>query len=164
MATEHAPTHMQSEETVRPSRVGRALVTGVILLATAGAFALARLTFDPSLSVLQRQARAEIRGMEGYFKSFHRITGRFPSQAENFYPLIQVGLLKEIPLDPWGRPYQYRMEGAKGYIISYGEDGLPGGTGEAADIISGGAISSMARAVPQEARKEVPEEAEGGRQ
>ena len=160
MTTEHAPPHMQSEETARPSRVGRALVTGVILVATAGAFGLARLTFDPSLSPLQRQARAEIRGLEGYFKSFHRITGRFPSQAENFYPLIQGGLLKEIPLDPWGRPYQYRMEGAKGYIVSYGEDGLPGGTGEAADIISGGAISSLVRAVPRE--KEAQQEAEGG--
>ncbi|HLM42600.1 MAG TPA: type II secretion system protein GspG, partial [Myxococcaceae bacterium] len=114
MTQEQVPTQPQAEETVRPSRVGRLVLAVVILAATAGAFAIASLTFDSTLSPLQRQARAEIRGLEGYFKSFHRITGRFPSQAENFYPLLQVGLLKEMPVDPWGRHYQYRMDGGKG--------------------------------------------------
>jgi general secretion pathway protein G len=150
MSTEHASTHIPAEERARPSRAGRRVVAVVVLVATAGAFALARLTFDPTLSPVQRQARAEIRGLEGYFKSYHRITGRFPSQAENFYPLLQVGLLKDIPLDPWGRPYQYRMEGAKGYVISYGADGEPGGSGDAADIISGGAISSQVHGARRE--------------
>jgi general secretion pathway protein G len=151
MTLEHAPTQ-QAGETVRPSRVGRLVITGVILLATAAAFGLAHLTFDKTLSPTQRQARAEIRGLEGYFKSFHRITGRFPSQAENFYPLLQVGLLKDIPNDPWGRPYQYRMsDNGKGYILSYGADGLPGGTGDAADIISGGVLDHAPLETQQEA-------------
>ncbi len=156
MTLEHTPTQQQVEETVRPSRVGRVLVAGVILLATAGAFTIARLTFDKTLSPLQRQARAEIRGLEGYFKSFYRITGRFPSQAEAFYPLLQVELLKEVPNDPWGRPYQYRMtEDGKGYILSYGSDGLPGGSGDAADLISGGVLNNAILGTPaqQEAAK-----------
>ena len=151
MTLEHAPTQPQAEETARPSRVGRLLIAAVILVASAGAFAIASLTFDRSLSPLQRQARAEIRGLEGYFKSFHRITGRFPSQAENFYPLLQVGLLQEIPNDPWGRTYQYRMsEQGKGYIMSYGSDGLPGGTGDAADLISGGVLNNAIVGTPQQ--------------
>ena len=157
MTLEHAPTQQQAEETARPSRVGRLLVAAVILVATAGAFGIASLTFDRSLSPPQRQARAEIRGLEGYFKSFHRITGRFPSQAENFYPLMQVGLLKEVPNDPWGRAYQYRMsDKGNGYIMSYGSDGLPGGTGDAADLISGGVLNNAMVGTPQqqEAAKE----------
>lgn len=151
MTLEHAPTQQQAEETARPSRVGRLLVAAVILLATAGAFGIATLTFDSSLSPLQRQARAEIRGLEGYFKSYHRITGRFPSQAENFYPLLQVGLLQEVPNDPWGRAYQYRMsEQGKGYIMTYGSDGLPGGTGDAADLISGGVLNNAIVGTPQQ--------------
>jgi len=151
MTLEHAPTQQQAEETARPSRVGRLLVAAVILLATAGAFAIASLTFDRSLSPLQRQARAEIRGLEGYFKSYHRITGRFPSQAENFYPLLQVGLIKDVPNDPWGRAYQYRMSDmGKGYIMSYGSDGLPGGTGDAADLISGGVLNNAIVGTPEQ--------------
>ena len=130
----------------------------VILLATAGAFGIATLTFDSSLSPLQRQARAEIRGLEGYFKSYHRITGRFPSQAENFYPLLQVGLIKDVPNDPWGRAYQYRMsDQGKGYIMTYGSDGLPGGTGDAADLISGGVLNNAIVGTPQQ-----QEAAQGG--
>jgi general secretion pathway protein G len=150
MTLEQAPTQQQPEETVRPSRVGRFVLAGVIVAATAGAFAIARLTFDPSLSPLQRQTRAEIRGLEGYFKSYHRITGRFPSQAENFYPLLQVGLIQEMPVDPWGRPYQYRMDGGKGYVLSYGSDGVAGGTGDASDLISGGVLNNAILGTPEQ--------------
>ncbi len=158
MTLEQAPTQQQTEETVRPSRVGRFVLVGVIGAATAGAFAIASLTFDSTLTPLQRQARAEIRGLEGYFKSFHRITGRFPSQAENFYPLLQVGLLQEMPVDPWGRTYQYRMDGGKGYVLSYGSDGLAGGSGEAADLISGGVLNNAILGTPAQ-----QEAARGGR-
>jgi general secretion pathway protein G len=45
-------------------------------------------------------------------------------------------LEKSAPLDPWGKPYIYRSPGSKGdfELISYGKDGQPGGTGDAADI------------------------------
>jgi general secretion pathway protein G len=48
-------------------------------------------------------------------------------------------LPKDIPLDPWNRPYVYKFPGEHGDepdIISYGADGLPGGDGENADILS----------------------------
>ncbi|HEX7049249.1 MAG TPA: type II secretion system major pseudopilin GspG [Longimicrobiales bacterium] len=49
-------------------------------------------------------------------------------------------LRKEVPLDPWGRPYLYRSPGvhsAWGYdLVSYGRDGREGGEGEDADIRS----------------------------
>ncbi len=51
-------------------------------------------------------------------------------------------LQKEIPLDPWGRPYLYKSPGdvnPSAYdLLCYGRDGQPGGTGEDADITSWG--------------------------
>jgi general secretion pathway protein G len=48
-------------------------------------------------------------------------------------------LRKDVPLDPWGRPYIYRFPGERnpgGYdLISLGRDGKPGGSGEDADIV-----------------------------
>jgi general secretion pathway protein G len=49
-------------------------------------------------------------------------------------------LRKAVPMDPWGRPYIYVFPGEQnpnGYdLISYGADGVPGGDGENADILS----------------------------
>ena len=48
-------------------------------------------------------------------------------------------LTKDIPLDPWGNPYQYKFPGDHGDepdVISYGADGQPGGDGLNADIVS----------------------------
>jgi len=44
--------------------------------------------------------------------------------------------LKKLPKDPWGNDYVYVCPGQHGDfdIISYGSDGQPGGTGDAADI------------------------------
>ena len=49
-------------------------------------------------------------------------------------------LRKPVPLDPWGRPYNYLSPGQvnpQGYdLLSYGADGTPGGDGENADVLS----------------------------
>ena len=48
-------------------------------------------------------------------------------------------LPKDVPLDPWGRPYEYKYPGEHGEdpdIISLGADGQPGGDGNNADIVS----------------------------
>lgn len=48
------------------------------------------------------------------------------------------GYIKNLPNDPWGRPYQYAVPGRKGAfdIYSLGADGAPGGENENADIYS----------------------------
>ena len=46
---------------------------------------------------------------------------------------------KEIPMDPWGRPYLYKYPGEHGDepdIVSLGADGQPGGEGIYADVLS----------------------------
>ncbi len=48
-------------------------------------------------------------------------------------------LPQEIPVDPWGHPYAYKFPGEHGDepdVISYGQDGQPGGDGLNADIVS----------------------------
>jgi general secretion pathway protein G len=71
---------------------------------------------------------------------------RYPSAEEGLEALIAKPtsaqtwsgpyLKKSVPSDPWGRPYVYRIPGAKGEfeVVSYGRDGKPGGTGDDADI------------------------------
>lgn len=51
-------------------------------------------------------------------------------------------LRRQVPDDPWGRPYVYtspgRQNSATYDLYSLGKDGKPGGTGEDADITSWG--------------------------
>jgi general secretion pathway protein G len=46
------------------------------------------------------------------------------------------GYIEKMPKDPWGNPYQFLSPGTKGEvdIFSYGSDGQPGGTDDAADV------------------------------
>ena len=61
-------------------------------------------------------------------------------------------LKKDIPLDPWGRPFIYRSPGDVNMtaydLLSYGRDGQPGGTGEDADITSWGTGQGGGAKVP----------------
>jgi general secretion pathway protein G len=45
-------------------------------------------------------------------------------------------LSKDVPMDPWGRPYKYKSPGEHGDfdLFSYGADGQPGGTAENQDV------------------------------
>ena len=140
-ASTTAPTPPQ-EGTPRPQRLGRLILGLVFLVATSLAFFLVWLTHDASLTREQQRARAEIRKLEGFFKSHHRLMGRFPSKEEGFTPLIRARLLDAPPVDPWGHPYVYWMDGSTGAVVSYGADGKPGGTGVDADLSSGGVLAA----------------------
>ena len=72
--------------------------------------------------------------------------GNFPSTEEGLNALMVKPaaaakwggpyLSKAVPADPWGKPYIYRSPGSKGdyELLSYGKDGQPGGSGDAADV------------------------------
>jgi general secretion pathway protein G len=123
--------------------MGRLALVGIFTAATALAFGLVWLTEDDTLSPTQRQARAELRRLETFFKQHHRILGRFPTAEEGFTPLIAAKLIPEVPVDPWGRRYVYQVDGAgRAAVFSYGADGVPGGSGEAADLSSRGVLEA----------------------
>ncbi len=60
-----------------------------------------------------------------------------PTDNKRWRPFLKGGV---VPPDPWGNAYIYRvLPGGEYEIISYGEDGKPGGEGYAADLSSAGA-------------------------
>jgi|SRR2546421_1382755 len=91
-------------------------------------------------------AKAQIDALEKALDQYRLDTGRYPSTELGLAALVQQPanepkwsgpyLRKGVPLDPWGRPYLYRMPGEKGEfdLLSYGKDGQPGGSGENADL------------------------------
>jgi general secretion pathway protein G len=91
-------------------------------------------------------ARAQIDALEKALDQYRLDTGRYPSSEMGLNALVQRPqnepkwggpyLRKEVPLDPWGKPYAYRMPGEKGDfdVVSWGKDGAPGGSGENADL------------------------------
>jgi general secretion pathway protein G len=93
-------------------------------------------------------ARAQMDAIEKALDHYRLDVGRYPTTEQGLAALNNrppnepkwAGpyLKKDVPPDPWGRPYQYRAPGEKGDydLLSYGKDGQPGGTAEAADITS----------------------------
>jgi len=91
-------------------------------------------------------ARAQIDALEKAIDQYRLDTGRFPTQEAGLAALVAKPdnepkwagpyLRRDVPLDPWGRPYVYRVPGQKSDydLLSYGKDGRQGGTGEAEDI------------------------------
>ena len=91
-------------------------------------------------------ARAQIDALEKALDQYRLDTGHYPSTEIGLTALVTKPasepkwsgpyLKKTVPLDPWGRAYQYKSPGDHGDfdLISFGKDGQPGGTGEAEDI------------------------------
>ena len=92
-------------------------------------------------------AKAQIDALGKALDQYRLDTGRYPSNELGLKALTQRPpnepkwngpyLRKDAPPDPWGKPYVYRMPGEKGIdydLVSYGKDGQPGGSDEAADI------------------------------
>ncbi len=95
-----------------------------------------------------KAARAQITSLEQALDQYRLDVGRYPNTEEglaalNAAPASVDGwagpyLKKQLPPDPWGRPYVYVQPGknAELDLSSLGRDGRPGGTGEDADIVN----------------------------
>lgn len=91
-------------------------------------------------------ARAQIDAFDKALDQYRLDTGHYPNTAQGMSALMTkpanepnwqgAYLKKALPPDPWGNAYQYRQPGEHGEydLFSYGKDGQPGGSGEAADI------------------------------
>jgi general secretion pathway protein G len=96
----------------------------------------------------QSVARAQIENFMTALDAYYLDMGRFPSQQQGLSALRsrQDGeakwngpyLKKDIPNDPWGNPFVYRIPGRNGgyEVISYGADGKEGGDGDNVDVNS----------------------------
>lgn len=88
-------------------------------------------------------AKAQIRNFKTALTSYRITYKKFPSSGEGLTALINNEKGKkfleasEIPRDPWGNEYIYKSDASNEFtIISYGADGVPGGSGIDADISS----------------------------
>ena len=93
-------------------------------------------------------AKAQIDILSKALDQYRLDIGSFPSNQEGLNALVTpiAGemrwrgpyLRKDVPLDPWGMPYQYKFPGSKQAddfdLYSFGRDKAPGGSGDNADI------------------------------
>ena len=94
-----------------------------------------------------KAARAQIDALDKALDQYRIDVGHLPTTEQglaalNIAPQGEQNwagpyLKKEVPLDPWGSPYTYVEPGTHNNdfdLMSFGKDGRPGGTGEAADL------------------------------
>jgi len=92
-------------------------------------------------------ARQDISSLLQAVKLYRLDNRRYPSTEQGLQALVSKPssgplpekwqpYLDKLPLDPWGKPYQYLQPGTHGEvdIFSLGADSLPGGEGFDADI------------------------------
>ena len=99
------------------------------------------------------KAKADIKTIESALKLYKIDSGTYPTTEQGLEALIRKpetsplprkwregGYLEgSVPKDPWGNQYYYTSPGSEGRdfeIMSYGNDGEPGGTGKDADVSS----------------------------
>jgi general secretion pathway protein G len=94
-----------------------------------------------------KAAKVQVQSLTTALELYKVDTGRYPTTSEGLKALVEAPVAattwngpyltkKEVPVDPWGRPYAYRAPGQHGPfdISSLGADNQPGGTGENEDI------------------------------
>ena len=95
----------------------------------------------------QAAAKAQIELFGQALDQFRLDVGRYPTTQEGLNALMTNPgiekwegpyLKKELPVDPWNRPYLYQQPGTQGEydLYTFGSDGVQGGDGEAADVTS----------------------------
>lgn len=95
-----------------------------------------------------KTARTQIEMLGAALDTFRLDIGRYPTSQEGLEALRERPssgdrwdgpyLKKEVPKDPWGNLYIYRSPGDREpyELMSYGADGVAGGTGDNADLKS----------------------------
>ena len=93
-----------------------------------------------------KATKAQINAFEKALDQYRLDTGHYPTTEQGLAALFTRPanepkwqgpyLVKAVPKDPWDQLYQYRQPGEHGEydVWSFGKDGQPGGSGEAADI------------------------------
>ncbi len=92
-------------------------------------------------------AKQDISAIMQALKLYKLDNRRYPSAEQGLQALVTKpaaaplpdnwkSYLDKLPVDPWGKPYQYVTPGLKGEVdvMSFGADGISGGEGFDADI------------------------------
>lgn len=94
-------------------------------------------------------AKAQIDAFDKALQAYRIDMGRFPSTSEGLQALLTPPsneprwrgpyLKGNVPLDPWGMPYNYTHPSTRGKdydLTSFGRDRAAGGSGDDADIVN----------------------------
>ena len=102
-----------------------------------------------------QKVQADLSAIETALSIYHLDNYRYPTSEQGLQALVERpdldpvppkwkagGYLKELPLDPWQRPYLYLYPGERAAeagqdradIYSLGADGIDGGEGQDADV------------------------------
>lgn len=140
---------MNSKLRIQNSKLGFTLVELLVVISIIALLAaLVGPRLFPKLGKgKQSAAKAQIELLGQALDQFRLDSGRYPSTEEGLRALVANPgvenwdgpyLKRNLPNDPWGRPYQYACPGTNGDydILCYGRDGRPGGDGEDRDITS----------------------------
>lgn len=92
----------------------------------------------------QNAAKLDVSRIAQAIETYYAMHDRYPNNDEGLEILtrkdvgFEAGILKQIPLDPWKRNYQYNSPGSSSAyeIICLGADGREGGEGANRDITS----------------------------
>jgi general secretion pathway protein G len=125
----------------RRSEKGFSLIELIVVLVILGLLAavVAPNVFKHLATGKEKIAKIQIKELEGALQLFSFDLGRFPNTSEGLDALVRNPgnaeawkgpyLAKELPKDPWGKPYVYRSPGMHGDydLFSCGADGTDGG-------------------------------------
>ena len=93
-----------------------------------------------------KTALIQIRDLEQALEMYKLDVGRYPNTAQGLDALVKSPsgtkgwngpyLKGDVPQDPWGNDYAYKYPGERGEIdiFTLGQNGVPGGDGEDADV------------------------------
>ena len=122
------------------------LMVVVMILGVLAALVVPRVMSRPDQARVVA-AKADIARIDQQLKLYRLDNGRYPSTDQGLQALVTPPTsgapaqnwkqyLDKVPMDPWGKPYQYLNPGVHGEIdiFSLGADGQPGGSGDDADI------------------------------
>lgn len=138
----------------RRSRRGFTLIELIVVIVVLGLLAglVAPQIFGRVSEARAVTARTQIELLSAALDGYRLDNGAYPTTAQGLAALMEKPttapvpmawrgpyLRRAIPLDPWGRPYQYLSPGVRspsGFDLqSLGRDGAIGGEGEDADVI-----------------------------
>ena len=85
----------------------------------------------------ESEARWRLDDLERKIEEHRKSDGRLPTSLAEVVRVEEARFGADVegrPLDPWGRPFQYRAMGDRFDLHSFGRDGRPGGEGSDADV------------------------------
>lgn len=144
-------THLANRSD-RPSQKGFTLIEMLVVLVLVGLLAslVGPRLFSRVDTAKVQTAQAQIKLLKGALETMRLDLGEYPSVPEGLNwlasaPTDSMMALRwrgpyldgGVPMDPWGRPYQYTppIDSRQPFqLISFGADGKLGGTGNNADI------------------------------